>query len=87
MADPKLYRRDEVANHNSSQSVWIIIHNSVYSVTEFLNEVGIAASYVFVRSDLQDSGKIVYCRNMFGKFILLYLVWKYVHISCVSAKI
>jgi cytochrome b involved in lipid metabolism len=39
MASPKLYRRDEVANKNNSQGAWIVIHNSVYNVTEFLNEV------------------------------------------------
>lgn len=36
-----LYRREEVANKNNSQGAWIIIHNSVYNVTEFLNEVSI----------------------------------------------
>jgi cytochrome b involved in lipid metabolism len=45
MADPKLYRRDEVEKNNSNQSAWIIIHNSVYSVTEFLNEVSVRTNY------------------------------------------
>lgn len=54
MADPKLYRRDEVAKNNSSQSGWIIIHNSVYNVTEFLNEVSLTTCYIFIRSDLQN---------------------------------
>ena len=35
----ELYRREEVAKKNSNQGAWIIIHNSVYNVTEFLNEV------------------------------------------------
>lgn len=38
MASPKFYRRDEVANKNNSQGAWIVIHNSIYNVTEFLNE-------------------------------------------------
>jgi hypothetical protein len=42
MASPKLYRREEVANKNNSQGAWIVIHNSIYNVTEFLNEVNIA---------------------------------------------
>jgi hypothetical protein len=41
MASPKLYKRNEVENKNNSQGAWIIIHNSVYNVTEFLNEVSI----------------------------------------------
>ena len=35
----KLYTRAEVAKHNDSQETWIIIHNNVYNVTAFLNEV------------------------------------------------
>ncbi|XP_033607620.1 cytochrome b5 isoform X2 [Cryptotermes secundus] len=38
MASPKLYRREEVAKKNNSQGAWIVIHNSIYNVTEFLNE-------------------------------------------------
>jgi len=34
----QLYRREEVAKNNNSQGAWIVIHNSVYNVTEFLNE-------------------------------------------------
>ena len=39
MATPKLFRRSEIESKNNSQNAWIIIHNSVYNVTEFLNEV------------------------------------------------
>jgi len=35
----QLYRREEVAKKNNRQGAWIVIHNSVYDVTEFLNEV------------------------------------------------
>ncbi|PSN39277.1 Cytochrome b5 [Blattella germanica] len=38
MSTPKLYRREEVAHKNNSQNAWIVIHNSVYDVTQFLNE-------------------------------------------------
>jgi hypothetical protein len=67
MASPKLYRRDVVASKNNSQGAWIIIHNSVYNVTEFLNEVSVTRilfydgilmlclqEKIFLRSDLQD---------------------------------
>jgi hypothetical protein len=48
MASPKLYRRDEVGNKSNSQGAWIVIHNSVYNVTEFLNEVGIIRMQFYV---------------------------------------
>jgi len=34
----QLYRREEVAKKSNSEGAWIVIHNSVYNVTEFLNE-------------------------------------------------
>lgn len=48
MASPKLFRREEVANKNNSQGAWIVIHNSVYNVTEFLNEVSITLILFYV---------------------------------------
>lgn len=35
----KLFTLAEVAKHNTNRSTWLCIHNSVYDVTEFLNEV------------------------------------------------
>lgn len=35
----KLYTLAEVSKHNTNKSVWLVIHNSIYDVTEFLNEV------------------------------------------------
>lgn len=29
----------EISVHNSNKSTWIVIHNNVYDVSEFLNEV------------------------------------------------
>ncbi|GFG39196.1 hypothetical protein Cfor_04155 [Coptotermes formosanus] len=34
----QLYSREEVAKKHNSEGAWIVIHNSVYDVTEFLNE-------------------------------------------------
>ena len=31
---------DEVKDHKSASSCWIIIHNKIYDVTKFLDEVG-----------------------------------------------
>lgn len=39
MAEFKQYSLAEVAQHNSNKSVWFVIHNNIYDVTEFLNEV------------------------------------------------
>lgn len=35
----KLLTRAEIMKHVSSNNIWIIIHNNVYNVTQFLNEV------------------------------------------------
>ncbi|XP_004625880.1 cytochrome b5 type B [Octodon degus] len=32
------YRLEEVAKHNSSKELWLVIHGRVYDVTSFLNE-------------------------------------------------
>lgn len=38
----KTYSLAEIAKHNSNASSWLIIHNNIYDVTAFLNEVRIA---------------------------------------------
>lgn len=37
----KTYSSAEIAKHNSNQSTWIVIHNNIFDVTAFLNEVRI----------------------------------------------
>lgn len=41
--ETKTYTLAEVAEHNEKKSVWIVIHDCVYDVTPFLDEV----SYFF----------------------------------------
>ncbi|KAH8399026.1 hypothetical protein KR215_001054 [Drosophila sulfurigaster] len=36
--DEKTFTRAEVAKHNTNKDTWLLIHNSVYDVTAFLNE-------------------------------------------------
>ncbi|KAF7493072.1 Cytochrome b5 [Sarcoptes scabiei] len=38
MADSKTFTLEEVAEHNEKKSVWLVIHDSVYDVTPFLDE-------------------------------------------------
>lgn len=37
----KTYSLADVAKHNTNQSAWIIVHNNIYDLTGFLNEVRI----------------------------------------------
>lgn len=39
MASVKQYTTEEVKKHNDNQSTWIVIHNNIFDVTAFLNEV------------------------------------------------
>ncbi|XP_076808559.1 cytochrome b5-like isoform X2 [Clavelina lepadiformis] len=36
--EKKIFRIDEVKQHNNIKSAWIIVHNKIYDVTEFLEE-------------------------------------------------
>lgn len=38
-AETKYYTLAEVAKHKTNNDVWLVIHNNVYDVTKFLNEV------------------------------------------------
>lgn len=35
----RMIRRAEVLEHNTGRSTWLIIHDKVYDVTKFLDEV------------------------------------------------
>lgn len=37
--DVKYYSREEVQAHNASKDAWLIIHDKVYDITTFLEEV------------------------------------------------
>ena len=36
---PRIYSLAEVNEHNTLESCWTVIHNKVYDVTKFLDEV------------------------------------------------
>ena len=37
--ETKIFRIEEVKIHNSVKSSWVIIHNKVYDITKFLEDV------------------------------------------------
>ena len=37
--EAKIYRLEEVQQHKNADSLWLIIHDRVYDVTKFLDEV------------------------------------------------
>ena len=44
---PEVYRMEEVQTHKDVKSAWIVIHNKVYDVTKFLEEVSCFLKYIF----------------------------------------
>jgi len=42
--ETKTFTRAEVAKHNTNKDTWLLIHNSIYDVTAFLNEVRVAGN-------------------------------------------
>lgn len=50
--DVKYYTLEEIQVHNMSNDTWIIIHNKVYDVTCFLEEVGV--NYTVLSTLLAD---------------------------------
>ena len=42
MSSQKVIRLSEIKEHNNSKSIWIIVHDKVYDVTKFLDEVSLA---------------------------------------------
>lgn len=44
----KTFSLAEIAEHNSNSSSWVVIHNNIYDVTAFLNEVRIQLWFVFL---------------------------------------
>ena len=38
--ETKMFTLEEVKKHNAAGSAWLVIHDKVYDVTKFLDEVG-----------------------------------------------
>ena len=49
-ADVKVFKLEEVKEHNKSKgedrSIWVVIHDKVYDITKFLDEVLYIALYM-----------------------------------------
>lgn len=39
MSETKVYTLEEVSKHKTGRDCWVVIHNKVYDVTKFLDEV------------------------------------------------
>lgn len=39
MSGEKIYTLEEIKSHNDGRSCWLVIHDKVYDVTKFLEEV------------------------------------------------
>lgn len=37
----KTFKKSQVKEHNKSTDLWIILHDKVYDITKFVNEVNI----------------------------------------------
>jgi hypothetical protein len=60
-SETKLYSLAQVAENNNNKKTWIVIHNSVYDVTLFLNEVSIFHYFCDFLEDLGSSILYVGC--------------------------
>lgn len=48
MAELTQYTLEQVAEHNTRQSPWLVIHDRIYDVQKFLEEVGLLNRLLFV---------------------------------------
>uniref|UniRef100_A0A182M1E9 Cytochrome b5 n=1 Tax=Anopheles culicifacies TaxID=139723 RepID=A0A182M1E9_9DIPT len=73
MSEVKTYSLADVKAHNTNKSTWIVIHNDIFDVTEFLNEVNPTASFTtpsqaqIAKPQQRDIGK----RHPGGEEVLL----------------
>ena len=44
--ETKIFRLEEVKKHNSVKSSWVVIHNKVYDITKFLEDVSFIFTYM-----------------------------------------
>jgi len=44
----KVFKLEEIKEHNNGKSSWLIIHDKVYDVTKFLDEVLVELVLLFV---------------------------------------
>ena len=42
--DKKIYSLEEIKKHNDGRTCWIVLHDKVYDVTKFLEEVSTSIS-------------------------------------------
>lgn len=70
--ETKQYTLAEVKKHIDTQSSWVVIHNNVYDLTEFLNEVLFYC--LFINKSLNYTSEVALSNHETLK--VLYLDWE-----------
>lgn len=52
--EKKIYSLQDVQKHDSNKSLWLVIHNRVYDITKFLDEVRKCLNVILFRTLLED---------------------------------
>ncbi|WCJ22479.1 Cytochrome b5 [Euphorbia peplus] len=74
--DPKIFHFDEVLKHKDREDCWLLIHNKVFDVTNFLedhpggDEVILAATEKDATDDYEDIGHSESAREMMNKYYI-----------------
>jgi len=71
--ETKTFTRAEVAKHNTNKDTWLLIHNSIYDVTAFLNEVRVAGNTSKLR--LRSPSAADAPETEWGSAVLLGVIW------------
>jgi len=66
----KSYSRDEVAKHNKSEDCWVIIRDSVYDVTQFLNDHpgGADSIMIYAGGDATEQFELMHADSILKKY-------------------
>lgn len=77
MSSEKLYTLAEVAKNNTNKNCWFVIHNNVYDVTPFLNEVSFSILLISFRESICSRTVSLSVGRMIGIYepLILNNIW------------